>query len=145
MKSFLLNNFTNTPVCKWGQIPQGTHFEGSTPIGYSKAISPSSGIVVIDFDVKNNKNAFNHVSKNILEELNKTFNYPTANGNGRHFWIKYSGDKILLNRATSNGIDLRVSEKGYVKYHHNKDIRECVHLIKESSEELNEWLEKLFS
>lgn len=54
-------------------------------------------------------------------------------------------DCVTGYRETSKGKDLRVSEKGYVKYHHNKDIRECVHLIKESSEELNEWLEKLFS
>lgn len=145
MKSFLLNNKTNTPVCKWSQIPQGTHFEGNIPTGFSRAISPSPGIVIIDFDVKNNKNAFDHVPNDILEELNKTFNYFTSSGNGKHFWIKYLGTKQLMNRATKHGIDLRVSEKGYVKYHHNVDIRECEHLIKESSNELNLFLEKLFS
>lgn len=144
MKSFLLNS-ENKPICKWGLIPQGVHFEGVLPLGFSLAISPSPGIVIIDFDVKNNKNAFEHVPNNILEELKQTFNYKTSSGNGQHFWVEYTGDKTLLNRATSIGIDLRVSEKGYVKYHHNVDIRECLHLIKESSKELNKWLEELFS
>ena len=144
MKTFLLNK-ENKPIIKWGMFSQNTHFEGNIPIGYSKAVSPSPGIVVIDFDVNNNKNALDHVPKYILKELNQTFNYNTASGNGRHFWVRYSGDKILLNRATKIGIDLRVSDKGYVKYHHNIDIRKCVKDIKESSNSLNKWLEKLFS
>lgn len=133
------------PIIKWGNLSQGTMFNGTLPEGFDLAISPSEGIVVIDFDVKNNKNAFDHVSDDILEELSKTLNYKTTSGNGRHFWIKYLGNKELLNRATKYGIDLRVSDKGYVKYNGDKDIRECIHLIKESSKEMNLWLEELFS
>lgn len=81
----------------------------------------------------------------ILGELEQTFNYHTSNGKGKHYWIRYSGNKTLLNRATKWGLDCRVSEKGYVKYHHNVDIRECLHLIKESSPDLNNFLEQLFA
>ena len=126
-------------------LPQGKHFEGDLPSGFSLAISPSPGIVIIDFDVKNDKNAFDHVPTDILKELEQTFNYHTSNGKGKHFWCKYTGNKTLLNRATKNGIDLRVSERGYVKYHYHTDIRKCIHLIKNSSESLNLWLEGLFS
>lgn len=144
MKSFLLNK-DNKPIIAWGGIPQGIHFEGEIPEGFYRAISPSPGIVILDCDVKKEKNAFNHIPKNILNELEQTFNYHTSNGKGKHYWIKYSGNKTLLNRATKWGLDLRISEKGYVKYHHNVDIRECLHLIKESSPDLNNFLEQLFA
>lgn len=143
MKSFLLKS--GSPIVKWGSLPQGTFFEGTLPEGYALAISPSKGIVILDVDVKNIKNGFDHIPKDILEELDTTFNYHTSNGKGKHYWIKYTGNKTLLNRATSMGLDLRISEKGYVKYHHNIDIRKCIHLIKESSPNLTTWIEKLFS
>ena len=60
------------------------------------------------------------------------------------------GGKLLKNSSTEYGLDLRIGARnnnagGYVKYHHNVDIRECVHLIKHSSNKLNEFLENLFA
>ena len=59
-------------------------------------------------------------------------------------------NKILKNMSSPLGIDLRIGSKdkhagGYVRYQGNKDIKECIHLIKDSSEELNLFLEDLFS
>ncbi len=73
--------------------------------------------------------------------------YNTKSG-GAHCWLKYTGDKQLLNKATKYGLDLRVAKgsyaMGYVKYPHNVDIRQCIHLIKETSSDMNIWLESLF-
>ena len=89
-------------------------------------------------------------------ELASTFSYTTKN-NGEHCWFKYTGNKTLKNTASNLGIDLRIGfeeidEKnwkngGYVKWHprDSLDIRNCTHLIKETSKEMNEWLEKLFA
>lgn len=140
MKSFLLKN--NKPILKWGQIPDGHFFEGNIPEGYSLAVSPSSPYVILDVDVKN-VNGFKIIPKEILTELNRTFNYTTKSG-GRHYWIKYTGDKPLFNRATKYGIDLR-THKGYVRWYSKKDIRDCIFLIKDSTPILNEFLEKFFS
>ena len=145
MKSFLINNKSGKPIVAWGSIPQGIHFEGEIPSGYSKAISPSTGIVVLDVDCKNNKNGYENIPHLIRLEIEETFNYKTASGNGHHYWIKYTGSKTLINRATKLGLDIRISDKGYVKYHHNIDIRQCTSLIKEASPKLNKFLEKLFS
>lgn len=146
MKSFLLKN--NKPIVKWGLIPDETYFEGPIPEGYSLAVCPSENIVILDVDNKNGKNGFNHIPINIRGELENTFHYNTKSGGG-HYWIKYTGNKELLNTSTKYGLDLRIGAKsgnagGYVKYHHNVDIRKCKHLIKSSSEQLNIWLESLF-
>lgn len=148
MKSFLLNR-NNKPIVLWGLIPQGIFFEGKIPENYYLAVAPSSNMIVIDVDVKDNKNGFNHIPEPLLIELNNTFNYQTKSG-GRHYWLVYTGDKTLLNRATKYGIDLRIGHKGnncggYVKYYHDKDIRECIHLINDSSSQLNKWIETLFT
>lgn len=140
LKSFLLKN--NKPILKWGQIPDGYFFEGNIPEGYSLAVSPSSPYVILDVDVKN-VNGFKIIPKEILTELNNTFNYATKSG-GRHYWIKYTGDKPLFNRATKYGIDLRTN-KGYVRWYPKEDIRDCIFLIKDSTPILNEFLEKFFS
>ena len=164
MKSFLLKN--GTPIVKWGLIPNNTFYIGEIPEGYALAVCPSENIVILDVDEKNGKSGHKHIPKyskfkkfifklfkiqktDILNELKNTFNYKTKSG-GSHYWVKYTGNKILLNTSTKYGLDLRIGAKpgncgGYVKYHHNVDIRECVHLIKESSNELNLFLEKLFS
>ena len=147
MKSFPLKN--NSPILKWSLVPDNTFFEGILPEGFDLAVCPSGNIVIIDVDVKNNKNGYEYIPKNILKELNNKFYYDTKSG-GRHYWIEYTGDKILMNKATKYGLDLRIGAKpgnagGYVKYHHTVDIRKCIHLIKFSSNELNLWLEKLFS
>ena len=155
MKSFLLKN--GTPIVKWGLIPNNTFYIGEIPEGYALAVCPSENIVILDVDEKNGKSGHKHIPKyskfkkfifklfkiqktDILNELKNTF----------HYWVKYNGNKVLLNTSTKYGLDLRIGAKtgncgGYVKYQHNVDIRECVHLIKESSNELNLFLEKLFS
>lgn len=164
MKSFLLNK-ENKPIVKWSMVPNETYFEGEVPEGYALAACPSDNIVILDVDVKNGKCGFNHIpdynnfikfifkifkikKQSIFDELNGTFNYKTKSG-GAHYWVKYTGNKELLNTSTKYGLDLRIGAKpgnngGYVKYNHNVDIRECKHLIKSSSEQLNEWLESLF-
>lgn len=146
MKSFLLKE--NKPIVKWSLVPDETYFEGNVPEGYALAVCPSGKIVILDIDVKNDKNGFHHIPSTIKEELRKSFYYDTKSG-GRHVWIEYTGDKTLLNTSTALGLDLRIGAKpgnagGYVKYHHNIDIRECKHLIQKSSDRLNEWLELLF-
>lgn len=141
MRSFLLKN--NHPTIKWSLQKSNTFYEGKVPDGFSLAIVPEE-YVVLDIDVKNGKNGFNHIPMKIQEELDRTFYYNTKSG-GRHYWILYLGDKQLMNRATSVGLDLRVSDRGYVKYNWSEDIRECVTSIRESSPELNSWLEELFA
>lgn len=146
MKSFLLKN--NKPIVKWGLIPDETYFEGTVPEGYALAVCPSGNIVILDVDNKNGKCGYENIPMLIQMELNTTFNYKTKSG-GAHFWIEYTGNKELLNTSTKYGLDLRIGAKpgnagGYVKYHHNIDIRECKLLIKPSSEKLNKWLESLF-
>lgn len=147
MKSFLLRN--GTPIIKWGSLPNNVFYEGIVPEGFDLAVSPSDNYVILDIDVKNGKNGFNHIPMHILAELNNSFNYKTKSG-GAHYWLQYRGNKILINKSTEYGIDLRIGAKkgnagGYVKYHHNVDIRQCVSLIKDTSMELNMWLEQLFS
>lgn len=147
MKSFLLKD--NKPIIKWGMLNDNIFFEGNVPDGYALAVCPSDNIVILDIDVKNGKNGFSYIPISIRGELAHTFYYDTKSG-GRHCWIKYTGNEILLNKATEFGLDLRVGARkgnagGYVKYYHHTDIRQCEHLIKESSPELNLWLEKLFS
>ncbi len=147
MKSFLLKN--NKPILPWGSLPQGSFFEGDVPEGYALAVCPSENIIILDVDLKGDKDGYAHIPHLIKMELDKSFNYKTKSG-GAHYWISYTGNKDLVNRATSLGLDLRIGAKkdnagGYVKYHHNVDIRKCVHLIKNSSEHLNTWIEKLFS
>lgn len=146
MKSFLLKN--NKPIVKWSLVPNETYFEGEIPEGYALAVCPSDNIVILDIDNKNGKNGYNFIPEHIKHELRKSFYYDTKSG-GRHVWIEYTGKEILLNTSTKYGLDLRIGAKpgnagGYVKYNHNVDIRQCKHLIKKSSKELNEWLESLF-
>ena len=141
MKSFLLKN--NKPIVKWGMIPDGVFFEGRVPEGYALAISPSDNYIIVDVDKKNNKNGFKNIPIMVKLELLLTLNYSTKSG-GKHYWLNYSGNKPLVNRSTKLGIDLRTN-KGYVKWNMDNDIRKYQHKIKKSSYFLNKWLEKLFS
>lgn len=141
MRSFLLHN--GKPTIKWSMQKPNTFFEGNLPSGFDLAIVPEE-YVVIDVDVKSGKNGFEHIPMKIQVELDKTFFYNTASG-GRHYFLSYSGNKELINRATKEGIDIRCGSKGYVKYKGLVDIRECVSLIKTSSPKMNAWIEKLFS
>ena len=147
MKSFLLNS-NNKPTVKWSLIPKNCFYEGAVPDNFYLAVCPSDNIVILDVDEKNGKSGHSNIPLVIFDELLETFNYRTKSG-GAHYWIEYTGDKTLLNTSTSKGLDLRVGAKGsnaggYVKYHHTIDIRECTHLIKPSSNELNLFLESLF-
>jgi hypothetical protein len=146
MKTFLLKN--NTPIVKWSMVPDNTFFEGTVPEGYALAVAPSENYIVLDVDEKNGKSGHSHIPIHIFGELLKTFNYHTKSG-GSHYWLQYTGNKTLLNTSTKFGLDLRIGAKkgnagGYVKYRHHTDIRQCIHLIKETSSDMNIWLESLF-
>jgi hypothetical protein len=152
MKSFLLKN--NLPTIKFSMLPNNTFFEGELPgKDYSLAVCPTDEkMIIVDIDCKEGKgNGYENIPHLIQIELDKSFNYKTKSG-GMHIFLHYTGNKILKNCATKYSIDLRIGANkktgnagGYVKYHHNVDVRECVPLIKETSENLNVWLEKLFS
>lgn len=148
MKSFLLNS-QYKPIVRWSMVPNNCFYEGKIPDNHYLAVAPGK-YIVLDVDNKSSdKSGFNNIPDNILKELEQTFNYKTKSGKGRHYWIFYTGNKTLLNTSTKYFLDLRVGEKpgnagGYVLYHHNIDIRQCVHLIKPSSEQLNTFLESLF-
>ena len=143
MKSFLTRG--KKPICKWGSIPDNVFFEGTVPEGYSLAVSPSGdlGYIVVDVDRHGKINGFENIPKHLINEFAGTFSYETKN-NGAHYWFKYSGSKVLANKASNQGIDLRTN-KGYVIYYPKNDVRDQLHLIRNSSNELNEWLEELFS
>ena len=147
MKSFLLNK-TGTPVVRWSLVPDGIFYEGEVPKNYYLAVSPGK-YIVLDVDEKNGKSGHSNIPIIIFEELLKKFNYHTKSS-GAHYWLAYTGSKILMNTSTRYGLDLRIGEKpgnagGFVKYHHNVDIRQCEHLIKPTSKKLNKWLENLFT
>lgn len=149
MRTFLIKNktdkFKETPIVKWGSLKDNTFFEGIIPNGYTLGINPSKGYIILDVDVKNDKNGFLNIPISVKEELDKTFNYQTKSG-GQHYWIKRSSSNFLKNTSTSLGLDLR-TEKGYVKWYYRNtlDIRNCIDGIKSSSIELEEWLKLLFS
>jgi hypothetical protein len=141
MRTFLLKE--KIPVCKWGLIPDGTLYKGKIPEGYNLAISPSPGYLIIDIDNhEGKKNGFDIIPSYIMQELLGTLHYNSKN-NGMHCHIKYTGNKKLGNKTCGKGIDLR-TEKGYVVWWHTKSIEDCLDEIKESSLQLNEWLEGLF-
>lgn len=140
MKSFLLKD--KKPICKWGMVPDETYFEGNIPEGYGLAICPHSPYVILDIDRHGDVNGFDNIPSFIAEELRRSFKYPTKN-NGWHVWLRYSGDKNLLNKTSGLGIDLRTSN-GYVKWYLKGDIRDYIHKVNETSPQLNQWLESLF-
>ncbi len=142
MKSFLLNG--KRPIVKWGMIPDEIYYEGTVPEGFSLAVTPSEGYVVIDVDRHGDLDGFKAIPEDLRYELINTFNYKTKN-NGKHYWFKYTGNKPLGNKTSGLGIDLRVGQKGYVVWYPKRDVRECIADVKDSSKELNKWLEKLFS
>lgn len=143
MKSFLLKG--KKPIIKWGSLPDNVFFEGTVPEGYSLAVSPGENekYVIVDVDRHGDLDGFKNVPREIQRELYESMNYPTKNS-GSHFWVKYSGNKPLANKASGLGIDLR-TDKGYVVWYPTFEIRENLHFIKETSTHLNAWLELLFS
>lgn len=142
MKSFLLKD--GHPTIKWGMLEDEIYFEGNVPEGFALAVSPgNSNYIIVDIDNKPEKiNGFDNIPENIYKLLMESFNYKTKSG--AHVWLKYTGEKQLKNCATKFGLDLRTN-KGYVKWYLDKDIRSYIHLVKETSPELNEWLELLFA
>lgn len=150
MKSFLA--IKKRPLVKWSMLPDNTWFEGKVPEGYQLCICPGK-YLVIDVDIDVDKNGFKNIPEYLKDELNNTFNYSTKRG-GKHYWFENTSKKILANKTSGLGIDLRVGERkeedgrnnagGYVVYYPNNDIRDQLHLIKSPSKELNKWLEKLF-
>jgi len=156
MKSFLISSKTNKPIISWGMLPDNIFYEGKIPEGYDLVINPHQPYIIVDVDRHEDKDGFKHLPLDILEEFTKTFNYATKR-NGMHVWLYYTGNKTLINKASGLGIDLRIGWKkinktewvngGYVKWHPRDtiDIRNCLHLIKETSPELNKWLETWFS
>lgn len=141
MKSFLLKD--KKPILKWSMVPDEIYFEGKIPEGYGLAICPHNPYIILDIDMHGDIDGFSNIPMVISLELNDHFQYNTKN-NGKHVWLKYTGNKELLNKASGLGIDLR-THKGYVKWYLDKDIRSYIHLIKNTSPVLNTWLEKLFA
>ena len=67
MKSFLLRG--KKPIIKWGMLPNETYFEGNTPEGFSLAVVPSEGYIVVDVDRHGDEDGFNHIPFSLEEEL----------------------------------------------------------------------------
>jgi hypothetical protein len=150
MKSFLLKS--GHPIIKFSLLPDNTFYEGTIPEGYALAICPTNEKqIILDVDNKNGKCGFDHIPFNINVELGRSFNYYTKSG-GAHYFLNYTGDKLLKNCATEFGLDLRIGANkatknagGYVRYNGSIPVKEIEPLIKLTSPELNIWLEKLFS
>lgn len=159
MRTFLLKN--NKPIIKWGLLQPNIRYKGLIPKDYDLAINPNSPYIIVDVDKHSeDKDGFVELRKlslSLQAELTSTFNYPTKH-NGRHFWFYYTGDKVLMNKASSLGIDLRIGytqnskgkithNGGYIKWHPRDTytIEEVLDQINLSSKEMNEWLEKIFS
>ena len=158
MRSFLL--LEKQPIAKWGLLPNGVMYKGEVPPGYNLAIVPGPEYIILDVDRHKGKDGFKYIPDypkivkfifkilrikklSIFDELEQTFNYKTKN-NGKHYWLIYTGNKILGNKTSGFHSDLR-THKGYVAYWHTVPIEECTHLIKETSPQMNEYLESLFS
>ena len=145
MKSFLLKG--KKPIIRWSLLPDNVFFEGKVPDGFNLAVSlwGYEGYVVVDVDRHGEINGFDNIPVDLCPELNTTYNYKTKN-NGMHYWFKYTGNKPLGNKTSGLGIDLRTN-KGYVVWYPKEDIRDVVKSgqINNTSEEMNKWLEKLFS
>jgi hypothetical protein len=150
MKSFLLKS--GHPVIKFSLLPDNTFYEGIIPEGFDLAICPSNEKqVILDVDLKNGKDGYSNIPMLIMLELQDTFNYKTKSG-GAHYYLNYTGNKLLKNCATEYGLDLRIGANkatknagGYVKYNGSIPVKEIEPLIKQTSPNLNLWLEKLFS
>ena len=144
MHSFLVK--LKKPLVKWTHLKDNTFFEGTIPEGYDLAVCPSEGMVILDVDKHGKKNGFEHIPPSLMFELKSTLNYPTKNS-GRHFFFHYTGDKLLANTHSKYGIDLRTN-RGYVVYYpanQGDDIRNHLDEIKDSSKEMNLFLEEAFT
>lgn len=151
MRSFLLNS-ENKPIIPWGNLADGTLYEGLIPENYSLAINPHKPYIIVDVDRHSEKhNGFDVIPEHLKSELELTLNYPTKN-NGKHFWFFYTGSKHLPNKASGLGIDLRVwndgkNNGGYVKWHprNTMKIEDVLWMARPTSKAMNKWIEGLFS
>lgn len=148
MRSFLLKG--GKPLIKWGLLPDNTLYRGKIPDGYDLAVNPHQPYIIVDVD-RHKKDGFLNIPDCLKAELESTLNYPTKN-NGKHYWFYYTGNETLANKASNLGIDLRTGNidsynGGYVKWHprNTMKIENVLWKAKESSRELNKWLEELFS
>ncbi len=141
MKSFLLKD--KTPIIKWGSLPDGVLFQGKVPEGYQLAVCPSVNYIIIDIDNHGKISGFDNIPEDIFNELLITYNYKTKN-NGMHCWLKYTGNKVLANKTSGLGIDLRTN-KGYAVWYPEEKLEDCIPYMKNTSLVMNKWLEKLFS
>lgn len=141
MKSFISKG--KLPICKWGALPDNIFFEGNVPDGYSLCIVPSGEYIVLDVDRHGKEDGFDHIPNNILEELEKTFHYPTKN-NGVHYWLKSKDNAEMVNKNSGFSMDLRCHYKGYVVWYHEGDVRDYLDEINYTSPELDAWLKELF-
>lgn len=143
MKSFLLKG--KRPIIKWGLLPDGVMFKGKVPKGYNLAVSPSDNYIVIDVDRHDDIDGFEAIPRDLEMELQMTYNYPTKN-DGKHYWMRYTGNKPLGNKTSGKGIDLRTN-RGYVVWYPEESIEQVLeeHQIADTSEDMNYWLESLFS
>jgi len=148
MKSFLVKN--KVPVIRWTNLENNVFFEGEIPAGFDLAVAPSGNYIIIDIDRHGKIDGFDSIPKELEGELNRTFNYTTKN-NGVHCWLKYTGTDSLANKTSGLGIDLRCAHPvtgkslGYVVYYPKDDFRIHLDEINETSKEMNEWIESLFS
>ncbi len=148
MKSFLVKN--KRPVVRWTRLEDNTFFEGNVPAGFDLAVAPSGNYIIVDVDRHGDIDGFDNIPIGIFKELKLTFGYPTKNL-GWHFWFKYTGTDALANKTSGLGIDLRCAHPitgkalGYVVYYPRDDFRTHLNEINETSEEMNEWVESLFS
>ena len=138
MKSFLTKG--KKPIIKWSRLPDNTFFEGKLPEGYSLAIVPGEGYIVLDVDRHGDKDGFDCIPHNIKFELAQTLHYITKN-NGMHYWLKWDKNNGYVgNKGNGEGVDLRVEFKGYVIWYPKEDIRDLIGDIKEPSSKLKSWL-----
>ena len=84
------------------------------------------------------------IPNDIIVELRDTFHYKTR-GNGRHCWLRYTGDKTLANKTSNLGIDSRIEDKGYVVWYNDRPIEDCIDEINFTSKRMNEWIESIFT
>lgn len=140
MRSFLVKN--KQPLVKWGMIPDGIMYKGIIPDNFDLAIVPGPEYIIIDVDRHGDKDGFDSIPNDILTELEKSFNYDTKN-NGKHYFLKYTGNVNLPNKGSGTGMDLR-TEKGYVVFYPRDDFKKHEYKIKKTSKELNSWIENTF-
>lgn len=141
MKSFLLRE--KSPTVRWSLIPDNIFFEGEVPSGFQLAISPSENYIILDVDRHGEIDGFDNIPLCIRAELEKSLNYTTKN-NGKHYWLKSTSIKLLRNKASGLGFDLRTN-RGYAVWYLKGDVRSHLHEINETSTKLNNFLELHFS